>query len=156
MGKAETPLTGGWEIFVTTLETITNELLAEGYPSPYQINNGGCDEWANRVLDSFRDDCRMVGCWATDPDLADSSHIFIEIDDRFFDAECPEGVDDYMLLPLFARWQAKHPGGVEPVQREDANEAYDPRGKPTRRGYTAEQLRAAQERDRAILEASRG
>ncbi len=132
------------------LESITRHFLRT-YDTPYDINNGGCEDWANEVLDAMRTSSHMVGLWATDWDHADSSHIFIEIDQRFYDAERLEGADDYMQLPLFAKWQAEHPGQVEPVQLEDCNDAYDPQGRPSRQGYTAEQLEAVQQRDAQIM-----
>ncbi len=130
------------------LQCVTDGMLPH-YKTPYEINNGGCEEWAELVLAELRRSTNMVGRWATDVDHAECSHIFIEIDRRFYDAECLDGVSDYMQLPLFARWQQRHPGQVEPVQLEDFNEAYDAQGGPTRLGYSPVQLLGVAERDAA-------
>jgi hypothetical protein len=129
------------------LEEITRRLVEE-YGSPYAINCGGCEEWGEAVLEALMESPCQVGYWATDCDHAFCSHVFIEIDGRFHDAECLEGVDDYRQLPLFATWQRKHPGKAEPVQLENYNDAYRP--KATRLGYTAEQLAEVAERDAGI------
>jgi hypothetical protein len=97
------------------------------------------------VLEALQDSSHEAGCWATDCDHACCGHVFIEIDGRFHDAECLEGVDDYMQLPLFARWQRQHSGKVEPVQLENYNDAY--RLKATRLGYTPKQLEETARRD---------
>ena len=128
------------------LRLITESMLPE-CKTPYEINNGGCEEWAELVLAELRRSSNMVARWGTDVDLAECTHIFIEIDNSFFDAECLHGVGDYMQLPLFARWQQRHPGHVVPVQLEDFNEAYVVKGKPTRFGYSPEQLLEVAERD---------
>ncbi len=122
------------------LQRITDSMLPD-FKTPYEINNGGCEEWAELVLAELRHSTNMVGRWATDVDHASCSHIFIEIDGKFYDAECLDGVINYMQLPLFARWQQRHPGQVVPVQLEDFNEAYDLQGRPTRLGISPEQLR---------------
>jgi hypothetical protein len=130
------------------LEKITWRLVEE-YGSPYAINCGACEEWASAVLETLEDSPHAAGYWATDCDHACCGHVFVEIDGRFHDAECLEGVDGYMQLPLFAKWQRNHPGMAEPVQLENYNGAY--RLKATRLGYTPEQLAEAVERDAACL-----
>jgi len=129
----------------TILERITGDFIAD-CGSAYEVNNGCCEEWGYEVLEALADFPCMVGYWETDVDQAHSSHVFIEIDGRWYDAECLDGVDDYMQLPLFAKWQKKHPGEVEPVQLEDYNNAYQVT-RPTRLGYTEEQLAAVLVRD---------
>ena len=133
-----------------TLARITQEFIDDDCGSAYNINNGYCEEWAYAVLEALKDTPHQVGFWETDIDLAYCAHAFVEIDGKFYDAECLDGVADYMQLPLFAKVQDKlPPGEVDPVQLQDYNDAYVIHG-PTRLGYTPELLAEAEARDKEI------
>lgn len=79
--------------------------LCEAYDiTPFDINNGFCDEWAYQVHELLKESKHTISIWATHPDEANANHYFIQIDfDKFFDAEEIQGVKDYMDLPIFAR-----------------------------------------------------
>jgi hypothetical protein len=96
-------------ITATTLPAII-EAVTEVYrdlydQSPAEINCGNCEEFAHDVKDAY-------GCgeplWHDEmPDCSDSesvwwAHKFLEVDGRFYDSECPEGVDNWRELPCFA------------------------------------------------------
>lgn len=59
--------------------------------SPYQINNGSCFNWAFLAK-------KLLGRKATLWNLG-SHHAFVKYNGRFYDAECPEGVKNYLSLP---------------------------------------------------------
>ncbi len=103
------------------MRQVTAAMLADGYSSAYEINNGGCEEWANEVAallaNTTRPEDHAVETWETVFGYADTSHVFLCIDGKFYDAECPEGVDDFTKLPLFS----KLPNPNQPVWMIDHN-----------------------------------
>lgn len=70
---------------------------------PYDINCGFCEEWAERVAAAVPEaDVVGVSDLTGNPDDdLNYAHVFVRYRDRFYDAECPEGVDDWRLLPVF-------------------------------------------------------
>jgi len=77
---------------------------------PFDINDGYCEDFANNVIarmGGYRDGlCEteveietkgQIGC----QDLP--GHVWIVCDGLHYDAEEPQGVDDWRELPLFAR-----------------------------------------------------
>jgi len=81
---------------------LRDKFLEQGLATSYEnINEGLCDEFAACVC-TFLPGCTMY--WNDDfTDEFDCSHCFIEYEDRYYDAECPEGVDDWRDLPFFQR-----------------------------------------------------
>ena len=80
--------------------------------SPYDINDGLCEDWANQVFDRLKDEV-FVEIWETLFGFAATTHVFIRIDGKFRDAECLAGVEDHMDLPIFAKLLAEC--GRQPV-----------------------------------------
>jgi len=83
--------------------------------TPYEINNGLCESWAIDVQEALKTTGHRVGIWETVFALADTTHVFLQIDGKFYDAECLDGVDSYMQLPIFSKL------GPQPVILIDAN-----------------------------------
>lgn len=98
---------------------VTQSFAEEGI-TPYEVNNGNCDAWAEEVLGLLGETGHKVQIWATPMFYADTTHIFLRIDGKFYDAECSAGVDDHNELPIFAKLIAD---GLrrQPVWCEDAN-----------------------------------
>lgn len=76
----------------------------------YDINCGLCEEWSERVRVLYReatgrDDVDVLdpGNVSGNPDDSLEGHVFLRFKGRFYDAECPEGVDDFRKLPLFTK-----------------------------------------------------
>lgn len=74
----------------------------------YDINCGYCEDWAEEVREEYRkqtgnDSVEVVGVGNLtgnpDDDL-EYGHVFLKLDNKFYDAETPEGVDDWRDLPL--------------------------------------------------------
>lgn len=65
-------------------------------PTTWDINNGECEDWANRV--ALRVKATEV-VWLDEFD-EEVSHCAALIDGRWYDAECLDGVDDWQDLPL--------------------------------------------------------
>jgi hypothetical protein len=68
-------------------------------PTTWDINNGWCDTWAERVAD-------IVGgeaIWLDEMPGYDfeSSHCALLLGEEWYDAECHEGVDDWRKLPIY-------------------------------------------------------
>ena len=67
-------------------------------PTPSEINDGQCIDWAVYVSEHLADANIYCQIWRYD-----CWHLFIKIEDRFFDAECLDGVIDHMDMPYFQR-----------------------------------------------------
>lgn len=87
---------------IERLKAIHNQIyqITQGLDcSPKEINTGLCDQWANAVKDAFPD----AEIWETHWNEATIMHQFIKLGELFYDAERPQGVQDYMNLPIFTR-----------------------------------------------------
>ena len=67
---------------------------------PIEINHGDCLYFAGEV-------CKLVpgaeGIWDTDLDAQNHrGHMIIKYHNRWYDAECPNGVSDWYNLPTYA------------------------------------------------------
>jgi len=73
---------------------------------PYDINDGQCEDFG---LDLCKEFPIAIGQWGDEivqwfPATTDAScHYFIQMQDRFYDAEEPEGVLSPAFLPFFVR-----------------------------------------------------
>ena len=80
-------------------------LIAEYGMSPWEINNGDCENFALDLIE-------MVGGedWGTESlgnyELWEilPGHVWVYLDGKHYDSECPEGVDTPLELPIFARF----------------------------------------------------
>lgn len=70
-------------------------------PTAWDINDGWCEEWANRVLGLVPG----AEAWWVDQLLPDSeiAHVVILYEGRYYDAERPDGVERLEDLPIFAQ-----------------------------------------------------
>jgi len=71
--------------------------------TPYDINNGYCQEWAEYVQAKLEEQGIDVEVEETPEDYEASGHFWLKVDGRYYDAECLEGVDDWEKLPIFVR-----------------------------------------------------
>ena len=88
------------------ISRIIRELIQEWGRSPYDINNGPCEEFAMEVID--RSGLPYAGpTWEIYEDSTDGvalpGHVWAVHGGRNYDAEAPDGVDDWRDLPLFRR-----------------------------------------------------
>jgi hypothetical protein len=122
------------------MEEVTKRMLRDDkYDSPYDINNGGCEEWATDVMEVFEKSDVPVEIWATPFGFADTNHCFVRVHGKFYDSECPEGCDDHMDLPIFKNL-AKAGCRRQPVWCEDKNRAASRYASESRRDMTDEML----------------
>ena len=84
------------------LEEIRDGFLeGDGFPhTAAEINNGYCADFATRVWDEFR--AVRIVC-DEDMGACEYTHTFIGFEDKYYDAECTEGVEDWTMLPCFQR-----------------------------------------------------
>jgi hypothetical protein len=75
--------------------------------TPYDINCGMCEDFGQDILDILNDS-EAKGFW--EDELIEGydyekniggTHYFIRYKGRFYDSECPNGVDTWKQLPLF-------------------------------------------------------
>lgn len=115
---------------MTTIKEFLEGVNSKFEETPYEINNGCCEEWAEEVKFNISKTYKFC-IWETVFGLADTIHLFVQIDGRFYDAECLDGVDDYMQLPIFKKLLRP-----QPVIAMDGN--YSP--EPSRYFVTDEDL----------------
>lgn len=91
-----------------TITEAVLEVLAEfvqrGYTAQ-SINDGQCDRFAYRVVKRIPDAHELWDDDLQPPGLFDGigSHCFVEYEEKYYDSECPDGVDDWKELPFFVR-----------------------------------------------------
>src|SRR5688500_3129804 len=66
------------------------------WPTTYDINCGWCEDWGRRVEARVP---QASGVWLEEPSGDDHSHYAIHFRSMWYDAECPEGVEDFHDLP---------------------------------------------------------
>ena len=67
---------------------------------PFEINNGNCDIFADEVAQKISQ-AEAIETFYLNVD--EYSHFYIKYKEKFFDAECPYGVRDFLKLPTFKR-----------------------------------------------------
>lgn len=73
--------------------------------TPFDVNNGYCEEWANLVVE------HLPGAQVVDPgnfsgnsdDSLEAGHVFVLYRGKFYDAEATDGVSSWLELPYFTR-----------------------------------------------------
>lgn len=101
----------------TEIRLLVAQYADEGI-SAEEINRGYCADFAHALWRGHPNTLQILGIYdaddvltlgiASEP-LLDAAidgqigHSFLVYEDRFFDAECPEGVDSIMALPTFQR-----------------------------------------------------
>lgn len=76
------------------------------YPRPYKINDGLCEDFAHHVVNLVDDpEVRMDFPENHGNDALGrfGGHVWITDGDKYYDAEAPEGVEDWKSLPFFLR-----------------------------------------------------
>jgi len=95
------------ESIQTILQRITQQMCSAGSCPPCEINKGLCDDWANEVFEELLKMDIDVEIWST----ADwgqgyahkDDHVFLKIDNKFYDAEESNGVAKAEQLPFYQR-----------------------------------------------------
>lgn len=92
----------------TDIPTIIKWTVKEYGGTPYEINNGLCEEFAMDIID------RMGGYKKDLFELCDGNfsedlpgHVWIYYRGKHYDAETPHGVKSWKMLPLFKRLMKK-------------------------------------------------
>jgi hypothetical protein len=90
------------EIEVTDdMEELIQDVTDSFDMEPKEINSGRCMDWAYEVEENFDGDAQVV---ETAPALgAENAHWFVEHDGKYYDAESPDGVDDWRELDIWDR-----------------------------------------------------
>jgi hypothetical protein len=95
---------------------VTDEFIEGGFRDGQDINNGSCDRWGGEFMLALREaGIKPVGVEAQD--ICDEGededdrlagfdlpcHCFVQVEDKYYDAETPQGVDSWTDLPYFQR-----------------------------------------------------
>ena len=76
---------------------------------PIEINTGGCADIAiaTVVWEFTRHKIDVEITSDEDEDGKEYSHTFLKYGGKFYDAECPDGVEDWRDFPIYARQRAE-------------------------------------------------
>lgn len=94
-----TPVPRAGEIFVDDLLQRTEE----GEDAEPMFDREGVRSWHPGAVPPEGLDWDDMDRIAALYNFAGGTHVWVEIDDRHYDAECPEGVDNLFDLPFFKR-----------------------------------------------------
>ena len=88
-----------------SIKRIIEETIKQWDISPYDINNGECEDFAMEILDKmggYSEDITKV-CTQNFVDFGslDLGHVWILYKGKHYDAECSNGVKDWKNLPIF-------------------------------------------------------
>ena len=83
------------------IQAAIEEAIRETGERPMEINNGNCDSFTLRVIELMGGYSNDLTDGATDIDSHLLGHYWIEYRGRYYDSECPQGVDNWRDLPLF-------------------------------------------------------
>ena len=82
-------------------------LITEYNKSPYDINNGECEDFAMTIINrmgGYSDTLTVVATTEEYWDRGYPGHIWLLCNGRHYDAECPHGVTRWQYLPIFAKF----------------------------------------------------
>jgi hypothetical protein len=82
-----------------------------------EINNGLCEEFAGKVIDYMDGESQDLYDLATPyTDVYEDwpGHYWVYYKGKHYDAECPEGVENWEDLPIFQRY--RQDGGGHPIE----------------------------------------
>ena len=88
-----------------TIQKINAIFNAKGI-TPHAINNGLCEDFAMMVIEQmggYSSELEEVATESFDGANDLPGHVWIYYQDKFYDAECPQGVKDWRELPIFKR-----------------------------------------------------
>lgn len=98
----------------TNVPKLVNELidtyLTNGFTDVKSINNGSCEDFAEELAERINAIC--IPCWEGYAEAKweyeydnrlDSIHCFVEFNGMFYDSETPQGVHNFLELPIYSR-----------------------------------------------------
>lgn len=82
---------------------IITQVIDEFGKSAYDINCGECEDFAMRVIELMGGYSPVLTDMSLNIESEFGGHVWIEYNNRYYDAECLGGVADYRNLPIFQR-----------------------------------------------------
>ena len=89
------------------LPELIRQLVKACGKSPYDINNGDCDSFANALLIAAEQMDLPVEFFDSYDEVDIPVHYWVCIDGKHYDAEVPEGVREWRELPIFKNYFLK-------------------------------------------------
>ena len=92
--------------FNSDLINYINKEYREDYTTltPREINDGYCDLWASLFIKKFGGEHQ----WSYDFPNEPNAHSWVKFNNKFYDAEAPNGVSSLTELPEFQRFISKY------------------------------------------------
>jgi hypothetical protein len=91
---------------MTKIAEIIAFYISEYGIDPYEINNGSCEEFADDVIDALESDGITGAEMSGTPTFELPGHYWVDYNGKSYDAECPDGVDNWRKLPIFQKFFA--------------------------------------------------
>lgn len=88
------------------MKNIIIKTLKEWNITPYNINNGLCEDFAKEIIDKMGgySDILYDVCTENFVEFGElSGHVWIYYKRKHYDAECPQGVKNWRELPIFKK-----------------------------------------------------
>lgn len=88
---------------VNDISITINDLIKNYNVSPYEINNGLCEDFMKKVTSeiSSSEEC-CTGFVLKNEYMKYPIHVWIYYEGKHYDAEAPQGVSDFQELPFFS------------------------------------------------------
>lgn len=80
-----------------------HNLISQYDSSPYEINNGRCEGFMKKIVNQvpLSEEC-CTGFVLENDYMKYPIHVWIYYDNKHYDAEAPQGVDEFQKLPFFS------------------------------------------------------
>ena len=88
-----------------SITEVINKLIAEWGIDPQAINHGRCIEFAQQLQSKLGGELQWDNPypWPGIPHPL-PTHCFLKLNNKYYDAECPNGVERWEQLPYFVRY----------------------------------------------------
>jgi hypothetical protein len=79
----------------------------DGGRNPQEINKIGCSWFAMTITSEIGDEATLQESSDVDVDAILTPHMWVVYKNKCYDAETPDGVDDFLDLPIFKRMKKR-------------------------------------------------
>lgn len=88
------------------LRQVICKTIQEAGVSPYEINNGQCEDFASKIVSKVEGSSDVCTENFVEFGLL-PGHVWILFEGKHYDAEAPHGVKDFSDLPIFKRYRLR-------------------------------------------------
>lgn len=93
------------------IKTVISNVIKQMGMSPYEINNSRCEDFALKIASKVKGAVDV--CTENFVEFGSlPGHVWILFERKHYDAECIDGVDNFLELPIFQRARGKMAGKI--------------------------------------------